>query len=542
MTTDSVAADTMPAMDARSRSAARSTEFSAPQTAVLFVLFTMVAAIPVFTHPLPPLTDYVNHLARMHVIASINKDPDLARFYTIDWQIVPNLTMDLIVPRLVRVMNVYQAGQVFIVALFMLIVSGTLVLNRALFKRWSVLPLAAFPLLYNHVFLIGTMNYLFGVGVALWGMASWVMLRERNMALRLAVSTLFVLVLFFCHLFAVGVYGVGLLAIELQRLWATRERPMPGRLLVFCAAGLPFLPVLPLLLASPTWELSGQNYWEQQGKIDGLIFVIQTYSDIVAFVLASIVAAATMWATRRRLLRFHPIGVLILLVGGLVYLSLPRVLFATYLADQRLPIALAFMLVACAHLQLRHRLVRRGFLAIMLVILVVRVIEVDVSWTELSQVTAEFRDSVKRIKRGSTVLVAYADRAAGDDVRDLELVHAACIAMIERSALVTTAFTVAGKQIMHVQPAYAGRVDTEDGTPPGVDQLVRAAQRPDGEVSGYWRRWPLQFDYVYVLFTDDDAVNPAPEILTLVHDGDRFQLYRVRKPENAAQNTPAPRQ
>jgi hypothetical protein len=108
--------------------------------------------------------------------------------------------------------------------------------------------------------------------------------------------------------------------------------------------------------------------------------------------------------------------------------------------------------------------------------------------------------------------------------------------MIERSALVTTAFTVPGKQIMHVRPAYAGRVDSEDGTPPGVEQLILAVQRPDDDTHGYWERWPAQYDYVYVLFTDDEAVNPAPELLTLVHDGDRFQLYKVRKPENAAEN------
>ena len=108
--------------------------------------------------------------------------------------------------------------------------------------------------------------------------------------------------------------------------------------------------------------------------------------------------------------------------------------------------------------------------------------------------------------------------------------------MIDRSALVTTAFTVSGKQIMHVRNAYARRVDTEDGTPPGVDQLVLAAARPDAESRAYWERWPRQYDYVYVLFTDDDAVNPAPEFLTLVYDGDRFQLYKVKKPETSADN------
>ena len=98
------------------------------------------------------------------------------------------------------------------------------------------------------------------------------------------------------------------------------------------------------------------------------------------------------WAVRHRLLRLHPLGLMLLAVGGFVYLVMPRVLFATYMADQRLPIALAFMVIACAHLELRHRLVRRGFLALLMIMLVVRVIEVDVNWAALSATTTELRE------------------------------------------------------------------------------------------------------------------------------------------------------
>ena len=170
----------MRSFDVYTRPLRRSTDFSGAQTAMLFVVFALVAAIPVITHPLPPLTDYVNHLARMHVIATIGNDPDLSRFYEIDWQIIPNLMMDLVIPRLVRFMTVYHAGQVFTVATFVLILSGTVALNRALFGSWSVLPLVAFPLLYNHVFLIGVMNYMFGLGVFFVALAVW--LRRRRVA------------------------------------------------------------------------------------------------------------------------------------------------------------------------------------------------------------------------------------------------------------------------------------------------------------------------------------------------------------------------
>ena len=451
-------------------------DFSAPQVAVLFALFIAVASIPIITHPLPPIEDYVNHLARIHVIAAIGHDLNLARFYEIDWQIVPNLMMDILLPPLARIMNIYAAGQVFTIATFALMLSGTLALNRVLFGRWSALPLIACPLLYNFIFLVGIMNYLFGVGLSLWALTCWLALMDRHWALRLAVSMVFVVTLFFCHLYSVGIYGIGVLAVAVWRLWTKRARPARQQAIEFVSAGLPFLPVLPLLLLSPTIELWDYG-WEPRGKIDGLIYTIQVYSDIVAFALVAAFSGALIWAVRRRLFRFHPLGWPLLAIGAVVYLAMPRTLFAVYMADQRLPIALAFMAIACSHMELRHRLVRRGFLALALAMLVLRVIEVDFAWGQLSPLTLEFKHSVKRISPGSTVLVAYADPSGGDDVADLGLVHAACLAMIERSALVTTAFTVPGKQIMHVRAAYRHQVDTEDGMPPTVEELLSSGRR-----------------------------------------------------------------
>jgi hypothetical protein len=499
-------------------------DFRPAHILALFALLIGAVSIPVLTHRLPPLSDYVNHLARMHVIDAIDSDPYLAKFYEIQWQIIPNLVMDLIVPALARVISVYQAGQFFLISIFALILSGTLALNRALSGRWSALPLASAPLLYNAVMLVGVMNYFFGVGVALWALATWISLRERAWYVRLGAAAVFVIVLFFCHLFAVGLFGLGLLAFELQRLWTERQQPLVPRLADFCASGLPFLPTIPLLLASPTMGLAREFTWEPSGKIDGLVYVFDVYNDAVALILAGIAALAFAWAVRHRIMRFHLTGWLLLAIGAVTYLALPRVLFSTYMADQRLPIGLVFMIIACLDLELRHRLVRRGFAAMLLVLVAARVTEVQLSWDKLSRPVESIYRTVHEIERGATVLVAYADPSGGDDVRDYGLVHAACLAMIERSALVTTAFTVPGKQIMHVRDEYADRADTEDGTPPSVEQLVLAADKIEGE--HYWDFWPKHYDYVYVLFTERGAENPDPVHLRLVAEGPRFQLYR----------------
>ncbi len=507
--------------------------FSGAQIAVLFAAFTLLMSIPIWTHPLPPLSDYVNHLARMHVIATLDKNPNLAEFYEVDWQVIPNLTMDIIVPVLARVMNIYLAGQVYIVAMFALIISGTLALNRTLIGRWSMLPLFAIPLLYNYVFLVGLMNYIFGVGVALWALAGWVAVRERIFPLRMALSAASVVVLFFCHLSALGIYGIGILSFELLRLWERRDQPWPGRLIDFVCGGLPFLAAAPLLYASPTMKLMSGVYWDQRGKIDGLMYIIADYSDIAAFALVIVMVASLVWAIRHRVLRFHPLVLVLIAAGTVVYLMLPRVMFDTYMTDQRVPIGVAFMLFACGDLELRRRLVRRGFLIVLIVLITGRLIEIDYNWSQLSDSTSQFRSSVKRIKPGSKVFVAYADRSLGEDVRDLGLVHAACIATIDRSALVTTLFTVPGKQVLHVRPKYEDFADTHDGTPPSIAQLIVAADHPLPWMPAFWVNW-TKFDYLYLLFTEDEAANPYPSRLRLVADGDRFQLYKILKPGESA--------
>src|SRR5215510_5170018 len=513
--------------------ALRTVDFTDRQIAGLFVVLAAITVIPVILYPWPPLADYINHLSRMHIIATIGSDPDLSKFYDVNWQIIPNLMMDIIIPPLQRLMSVYAAGQVYTITSFVLIISGTLALNRQLFGRWSVLPLIAFPLLYNNVFLVGTMNYIFGMGLALWALTAWVTLREHHPLIRLTVSLIFVLALFFCHLFAVGVYGLGLAAFEINRLIvhyrgssaADRAR---WPILDFVSTGLPFLPVLPLLMMSATWGLRGSFVWELNGKLDGLIYVVEVYSHSAALLLTGIVAFAAGFGARHRALQFHSVGWVLLILGAITYVAMPRVIFETFMADQRLPISLAFMIIACAHLNLGSSAVRRGFATVLVLLLAIRVFEVQNMWSEASKTSVSFRDSVRLIDRGSKVLGAYADPDAGDDVKDLVLVHAACLAIIERSSLVTTAFTVKGKQILDVREPYRGRVDREDGTPPSVAQLLQVAEEgPQEGNQGYWSKWTSDYDYVYVLFTDAGYENPDPTRLITVYTGDRFALFRI---------------
>ncbi len=510
------------------RSMTRSPDGIRPSTiAILFLWVTAALSVPILTHPLPPLTDYINNLARAHIIATIGSDADFQRFYTIEWRVIPNLMMDLVVPVLNRFMSIYTAGQVFTLATFILIISGTFALNRALFGRWSAVPIAAAIIVYNEVLLVGVMNYVFGIGLALWALAIWIALRKRIWPWRFAASTAFVVALFFCHLFALGLYGLGLLAFEAERLWAARREPLAPRLFEFVAAGAPFLAAVALLLASPTMGLAGEVTWEFWGKLQGLLLVFTVYYYSVAALLIVAIAVAIAWLAWCGLIHLHPVGWALLIVGGIVYVAMPRVLFATHLADQRLPAALAFMLIACTSIDLRQRRVRSILATLFVALLAIRLAEVQMAWNALAPQRAEFLRSARSLERGARVLVAHGDRSAYEvgTVSDFGLLHAASLATIERSALVSTAFVVPGKHVLQVREPFRRFVNLEDRVPPSVEWLKPAAEQADDRL--YWSRWPQHFDYLYVLFTTPGSANPDAAHLAPVVDAPGFQLYRV---------------
>jgi hypothetical protein len=336
-----------------------------------------------------------------------------------------------------------------------------------------------------------------------------------------------VLALFFCHLFALGLYGLELLAFESHRLWARRSEPLAVPMLDFVATGVPFLPALLLLITGPTWESAGvPAYWDLAGKIDGLMLVIGIYYPSIAYGLVALVGLAALLAWRCGALHVHPVGWWLLAVGAAIYLALPRVLFAAHLADQRLPIALAFMLVACLCLDIRDRRLQVGLIGLIVALLALRLTEVQRVWNELAQGPLEARQSVRAIDRGARVLVVHGDRSATGLISDLGLVHIGSLATIERSALVSTAFTVEGKHILEVRDAYRPFVDAQDGTPPSLPYFLAAAGGPGPY---YFSDWPHHFDYVFVLFTNPGAANPDPARLTPVKEGRHFQLYGVIK-------------
>src|SRR5580692_2135369 len=187
---------------------------------VVFALLAAASFAPVLLTPIPAMVDYPNHLARMYILSQ-NNTPDANPYYEVTWAFYPNLAMDLLIPAMARLIGVENASRLFLLLSQFLIVGGALVLERVVKGCVHLAGFAALMVLYCLPFSWGFVNFEFGLGVALWCIAVYLMLVERAWPLRFVVNAVFVAALFAAHFFSLGVYGA---TLGFYELWRTCDR------------------------------------------------------------------------------------------------------------------------------------------------------------------------------------------------------------------------------------------------------------------------------------------------------------------------------
>jgi hypothetical protein len=417
--------------------------------AVLFAVLLLLVCVPLLLTPLPPLVDYPNHLARMHVLADWSRSPLLRQYYTLAWRPVPDLAIDLLVPPLLGIVSLQTAGKLFLAATYFLSTGGVAVLHRVIHRHWSAWPLTAFLLVYNRLLLWGLVNDLFGLGLALWALAGWIAWRERGIALRLGFGVVAAFAVYFAHLMAFGIYGAMILGYEVGRLRQYRAslRQSASTLLV---ALLPFLPsfalfaavFVPLHAEGPL--ASGIHLTPLARKPDLLFSVFDLYSrplDVTCFVVAVIGTAFAYW---RRWLRLAPEVAAPLILLAVLYLVMPDTLFGATGADRRMPLAMALLLIGGSTWHVAFPRQERLFLSAALAMFVVRLGVVAASWQASGQVYAKLLAGLDMLPRGARVAVAFP--AAEVNAQTMPLLHFPVLAVARRDAFVPTLFAYATQQ------------------------------------------------------------------------------------------------
>jgi hypothetical protein len=486
---------------------------SASRVYAAALLLLLVASTPVLSTSLPPLVDYPNHLARFWLLATGGSG-----FYAVHWAPLPNLAGDLIVPLLARVMPLELAGKLFLIAIFALIVGGSLWINRILTGNWRLWPLLSVALLYNRSFLWGFVNYLFGLGIALCGAALWLQLQAARTWIRVLASSLVALVALFSHIAAFGVYAVVILGAELMPALAeVRARAWLALLRRAGIASTQFL--VPAILIISWWHSAtgAVSYARSWRKLDTLFSVFDNYNrpfDIACFALFLAMLAALAWCRQLDLSARLAPAVAIVFAA---YLLLPTQLMSGSGADHRLAVAFFVLLIAATAPRFSDRRLANIIGIAVFVVLLARFAMIEAVWLKADRVYAADLAGIDALPRGLRIAVAFPSGAV--NFSPIPVLHLPTVAIPRRDAFVPTLFAYPTQQPIIVKQPYDRLVDA---VPPPVlwSAFVSADVQAKQQVLSALTAWDA------VIFVDRYPFQvPAQPCLKPLATQPNFQIF-----------------
>ncbi|HET9715892.1 MAG TPA: hypothetical protein VFP60_06875 [Pseudolabrys sp.] len=495
---------------------------------IVLAVLCLAALSPSLVVEIPAMADYPNHLARMFIL-SREAGPHASPFYEVDWELYPNLAMDLLVPQIAKAMSVEHAMRLFLLVSQLLIITGAMALERSVKGQTSLGGFAALAFLYSLPFAWGFVNFEFGLGLALWCIAAALALQEKRWSLRLAVHTASTLVLFMAHFFALGVYGF---TIGVHELWRARSRAdalpeLGGRLLLL---GAPTLLLLALMVSSGG-SIGGKGTdWLFAYKPLWLFRIMSGFSQTLSAICVVSLVAGIYLLARNGALRFAASGPWLAVGFVLLYILMPSRLFDTSFVDLRIIVAAALIMPAFLNVKFSAREWRLAFAIGAVLITLSNIALVLAVWLPYRAVYADMIESFGRIKKGSTVLIGHS--GAGNDppfndLTEYPIYNAPVLAVHFADAFVPNLFTAPGKQPVKPRPNYAA-LDIPYGGPVPVAILSSIAEgTAPAATPRFIRDWPREFDYLYLL--GPRISNPLPKLLEEIQSSQRFVLYRVRK-------------
>lgn len=506
--------------------------------ALVYATLFAVALYPVFAVEIPPLVDYPNHLARMHILASIDDIPALRANYTVGWRPSPNLAMEAVVPLLARFMPILEAGRLFVAATLLVLAGGTLALSRVLHGRLGLWPAAVFLFLYNFAFAWGFLNYLFTAGLALLAFAAWIATNRWPRTPRLAMFSVISLALYFGHLFALGFFGLLIAAYELGQVLEAPQRSPMERIRAWALSLVPFAaPVALWLTLTESAPGAPINiYGGLEHKLIALLSPTMFHgelSDLAIFLFVWLVLVRGAFSGA---LRLEPTMRLPLLAVGLASVLMPNWLFSIWGMDFRLPPLLVYLVVAATQFEPKRVVTARAVALTGFILFMFQTFSIATAWQAYDRRFAEFRAASAKIEEGASLLAMQervTDIPHGDTTFGQVYWQTAALSVIDRSAFVPFLFTGFGS----VRPAPArAAIDVISGHPLLPEQLREGADPArSGALAGrslrgwyrvYWANWPANFDYL-VVWLPTSPTNPFPGRLSLLHRGTFFDLYRV---------------
>jgi hypothetical protein len=507
--------------------------------AVFYTLMLSLALLPILAVTIPPLIDYPNHLARMHILSEWENSPALRANYDLNWRLQPNLAMDLLVPFMTRFMSIYDAGRLFVAATMVILLVAPLCLRWVLYREIGILPSLLFLFLYNHILHWGFLNYLFTAGLAILAFSGWIATRSQPPWSRAALFSVVSLILYFGHLMGLMVFGLLVCGYELQLSWRRGWRHKDTMIDWLVSAGQFAVPAILFV----QWAINNNSthkavtaYGNIHAKMNALLSPIQFGMPVLDLLTALFLGSLIVYCKGYRNATLTQDLKMPLLLMTAAAVIMPTMLSDVWGTDLRLPTIIACVLIAGTRFNGDTSGPLRLITSIAIILFSVRILFVMDLWHGVERNYTEFRQAVRSIPSGAT---AFAIGDKSDALKQLRPYHAAMywhmatLAVIERSLFVPTLFT--GHTTVKASSKRLA-LDSPNGIPVKRSVLAGSADpetspyKQGHQVSRYnrlfWIGWPETFDYI-ISIRFNNTKNPEPERLERLYQGSYFDLYKV---------------
>lgn len=395
-------------------------------------------AVPMLITSVPLGVDVLSHLARIHVLAHIGDDPNLASLYEVRHNLRPYLGMDVLVTPLAHVLPTLVVGRVLVVALVWGLVGTVAVLRFAFLRRVGLAPAAAGLFAYNGLIAWGFLNYELGLIFALLGFAAWHAARNLPWAGRLAGFASISTAIYLTHILAFGLYGLLVLSYEAfgqSRPWRRGWRD----LVVLTGQAVPALVLwVGLTAAAPT--AGPVLSYVPEGKILAVASPLLYRgaaggpdAGLTAFIL---IVTTVLFAVRSGWLSCPRALAAPALASAAAALVIPTWLAHVFLVDARLPLAAVCLAAAGLDIRTGRSGVKAGVALVAACLTAWHVLDVSELTAACDAQYAELRRGLAVLPRGAE-LITTLDPADGTQSRACTnlpiFLHAAQLVAIDRS-------------------------------------------------------------------------------------------------------------
>ena len=367
--------------------------------AAALILAAVLLIIPLWCVQSPGMPDYPAHLASFYLISSGAKAA--SRFYYVHWTLVPNLASELIVPVLARLMSLEAAAKLFLSVAVAMWVLGPAAIQRALFGRVSLAPLAGAFFAYNANFTWGFFNYYFATGLCFLIFAVWIATTEKRGPVVLAGFALIVSVLYMSHLFAFALLALMIGCFEVSRAWESGSIAPKALFWRALPIGLIFLPgLLAFAVLRPAGIDSGQFAFNFDNTIDDRVgAAIQYYFGEPAYLVMGGLVIAWIAGLVYGKLHVHPQMKLLIVILAAATLVSPEWALGGWGVHLRLPAVLGAMMFASADMRLGTRL-SAAIGCILVFVLSWTAFNLADKWRDYDRQYSEFRATLHELPEG----------------------------------------------------------------------------------------------------------------------------------------------